>query len=438
MSATLAGAPPRPPVGSDPAVRSHIVFASTYPPVVCGVGTYTSYLADAMPRGRASVVAFDPKLYGAPVAPGGVPDARVPVSHCLARPAAPGALMEAVTEVSPVPLARTVLWFQHAWDIWPRFPRLLRALSLFPAPKVASFHGVHFESPETPWGLWAAEHRTLRQTLPLLDRVTVFTPAAGDAVRAAFPKHASKVTVLRHGVHSPRPLSRMDARRRLAEYLAGVQGWVSPRGAAPALVDALADPDCLFVGALGFLQADKGFEVAYRLSDALRARLPGRRIVALVMGSVRDPRNRRNRRLLSRLAAAAGDGDRFLVAAGPPDDVFRAGLRAVVLNVYWPDAPTQSGRIAHALGVGATVIGRDVEGVGETLRDAGAPVCGSFDELVSRATRLLGDAGYADSLRAHYQQYARDHSWEEQAGRHVAFADALVAVRARPAGPVHA
>ena len=107
------------------------------------------------------------------------------------------------------------------------------------------------------------------------------------------------------------------------------------------------------------------------------------------------------------------------------------------LNVYWPDSPTQSGRIVHALGVAATVIGRDVEGVGEILRDAGAPVCGSFDELVSRATRLLGDAGYADSLRAHYRQYARDHSWEEQARRHVALADALAAQRARRAAPAH-
>ena len=437
MSATPAGAPPRPPVGSDPAVRSHLVFASIYPPVVCGVGAYTSYLADAMPQGSASVVAFDPKLYGAPVAPDDVPDARVPVRHCLTRPAGARLLMAAVTDLSPVPLASIVLWFQHAWDIWPRFAHLLRELSLFPAPKVASFHGVHFESPETPWGLWAEEHQTLRQTLPLLDRVTLFTPAAGDAVRAAFPEHASKVTVLRHGVHPLGPLSRVDARRRLVEYLAGVQGSVRPRGAEPALVDALADPDCLFIGALGSLQADKGFEVAYRLGDALRARLPGRRIVGLVMGSVRDRGNHHNRRLLSRLVAAAGEGDRFLVATRPPDDVFRAGLRAVDLNVYWPDAPTQSGRIAHALGVGATVIGRDVEGVGETLRDAGAPVCGSFDELVSRAARLLGDAGYADSLRAHYQQYARDHSWQEQARRHVALADALAAQRARLASPAH-
>lgn len=320
--------------------------------------------------------------------------------------------------------------FQHTSGIWPGFDDVLRALRDFPAPKVASLHSMHFQSRETRWGLWSSEHRLLRAVLPLLDRVTVFTPSAGEAVRRAFPEHAARVSVLRHGLPVPPQLDRADARRCLAEYVGGLPGSVRPRGAARDLIDALADPGCLFVGAFGFLQHDKGFEAAYRLRDALQARAPHRRIVALVMGSLRDPNDRRNRRAVARLAADADGRGRFLVTALPPDAVFHAALRAMDLNVFWPESPTQSGRIAHALGVGATVVGRDIEGVGETLREAGAPVCADFDELVACASRLLDEPGYTQSLRAQYRRYAVAHSWERQAERHLHLADALLSERA--------
>lgn len=93
-------------------MRSHIIFASTYPPVVCGVGTYTSYVAGAMPPGRASVVAFDPERYGAPVDAGYAPQQPVPVTYALDRPLSdPERLAEAVAAATPAPLDRTVLWF---------------------------------------------------------------------------------------------------------------------------------------------------------------------------------------------------------------------------------------------------------------------------------------------------------------------------------------
>lgn len=415
-------------------MRSHIVFVSTYPPIVCGVGTYTSYVTRAMPPGRASVVAFDPARYGAPVDPGYAPEPGEAVTYALGRPATSAReLMEAVEGATPLPLARTVLWFQHAPDIWPQFAEVLRGLADFPALRVASLHGVHFQSQETPWGLWAAEHRMLRGALPGLDRVTVFTPPARTALRNAFPEYAERASVIPHGVQPSEPLERADARRRLALYLAGVPDAVVPRGAAPALIDALDDPECVIVGALGFLQADKGFDIAYALRDALAARMPGRRVVGLAMGSLRDRRNRRNRRLVARLATAAGDGERFLVTARPPEHTFRAALCAMDLNVYWPAAPTQSGRLAHALGVGAVVIGRDIEGVGEVLREAGAPACADFEQLVRHALRLVSDRGHTESLRAGYRRYALEHCWEAQARRHLELADALVLQRERSA-----
>jgi hypothetical protein len=329
-----------------------------------------------------------------------------------------------------------VLWFQHAPDIWPQFPALIRVLRGLPTWKVASLHAVHFQSPETRSGLRSSEQRILREALPSLDLVTVFTQSAHEAVCQAFPEHAGKVTVLRHGVHGPHLVSRDDARRLLAQHLGRVPEVVYPRAAVSSLIDALGDPATIVVGTLGFLQWDKGFEAAYTLCDALKARLPGRRVVGLVMGSMRDPNDRRNRRLLARLAAMADGGSRFLVNTLAVDRIFQAGLRALDLNVYWPDSPTQSGRVAHAIGVGATIIGRDIEGLGEMLREVGAPACTKFDELVSCALDLLRNPTRVQSIRVRCLEYAQKHSWEEQARHHLEIAHALVAERGRATAPV--
>jgi glycosyltransferase involved in cell wall biosynthesis len=406
---------------------AHIVFASTYPPVVCGIGNYLSYLVGAMQGGTASLVAFDPERYEGRVASGQAVDPSVPVRFALARPTIdPAELMEAVADMTPLPLDRTVLWFQHAPDIWPQLPALLRAIRDYPVRKVASLHTIHFQSPQTPSGLRSSEWRLLRDLLPWLDQVTVFTPSVRQAVRRAFPEYSDKVTLLYHGVHGPRPIAREDARRRLAQHLGRVPHTVHPRRSVSLLIRALDDPDTIVLGSLGFLQWDKGFEAVYDLRDALQARLPERRVVGLVMGSVRDRADRRNRRLLARLAARADDDGRFLVATLTPDAVFQAGLRALDLNLYWPDSATQSGRVAHALGVGANLIGRDVEGLGEALRDVGAPACTGFDELVSCALDLLRSPARRQSLRIRCLEYAEQYSWKRQARSHLEIAHALV------------
>ena len=152
------------------------------------------------------------------------------------------------------------------------------------------------------------------------------------------------------------------------------------------------------------------------------------------MGSLREPDDPRNRSVVAELAADA-DGERcFFVRTLPPDAVFRAALRAMDLNVYWPQSPTQSGRLAEALGAGAAVAGRNVEGLGETLRDVGAPACESFGELVASACDLLRDPTRAEALRARGLAYALRHSSERQAGRHLDLAEALVAAPAAGAG----
>jgi hypothetical protein len=57
-------------------------------------------------------------------------------------------------------------------------------------------------------------------------------------------------------------------------------------------------------------------------------------------------------------------------------------LRALDIHFYWPSDCTQSGIIAHALGTGATIACRDMEGVGETVKMAGGLTSPDFGRLV--------------------------------------------------------
>lgn len=78
----------------------------------------------------------------------------------------------------------------------------------------ASFHTIHFQSEETPSGMDRKEEDLLRETLPLVDALTVFTDGAYRAVLEAFPEHEKKIVILRHGVHLYPRVSKHEARKK--------------------------------------------------------------------------------------------------------------------------------------------------------------------------------------------------------------------------------
>ena len=84
---------------------------------------------------------------------------------------------------------------------------------------VASFHTIHFQSPETDWGMQEKEMNLLEKALPLLDVCTVFTRGAHQALTRAFPKYRKKVVVIRHGVYLHSLVSQREAREKLIGYL---------------------------------------------------------------------------------------------------------------------------------------------------------------------------------------------------------------------------
>jgi glycosyltransferase involved in cell wall biosynthesis len=100
--------------------------------------------------------------------------------------------------------------------------------------------------------------------------------------------------------------------------------------------------------------------------------------------------------------------------------------RAFDINFYWPSDCTQSGVLAHALGAGAIVAGRDLEGVGETLKEAGEIVDTDLGHLVLKIQKIIFNPELAAGIEERVQNYAAEFSWENQVRRHYELAEHIL------------
>jgi len=81
--------------------------------------------------------------------------------------------------------------------------------------------------------------------------------------------------------------------------------------------------------------------------------------------------------------------------------------------------------MAHALGAGATIACRDMEGVGETVRMAGGLTCSDFGQLVDAVRELVLDPGLREEMSRKALRYAGEFSWRNQALKHFELAEQL-------------
>jgi hypothetical protein len=117
-----------------------IHFVSTFPPIPCGVGSYTSYLSARLGRGRSRVTSF--RIEGADKGRRAIFfDCSSPRGFQMPRPRI---------------AADEVVWLQHAFGMWGNdlglFLEVLRESRRKGARTVATFHTTHFGSGENPLG----------------------------------------------------------------------------------------------------------------------------------------------------------------------------------------------------------------------------------------------------------------------------------------------
>jgi hypothetical protein len=412
-----------------------IYFVGPYKPIMCGIADFTSFITARCPSGKWGVISFNLERYGVPlVSEGeirrdcvwyGIPD-RESYSDFH--------IMKGLDELG-ADRHHSVLWFQHEFGIWPddiRFISMLRNLEM---PKIVTVHTMHFQSPETPYGLRRNQYNFLGLLLKCVDAITVFSHGVYSAVTRAFPEYREKVYILKHGVHlypEISRLSRREAKARLDDYLiyeSDVDLQVKEKLHRQRI---FLDPRFIVIGQSGFLTPAKGSEQLYVVRKNLQKMLRKQRIAAVRIGAARDD----TQRLYARKLRRKSDGrPEYLVETWLPQSMLPVAQRAFNINFYWPVDCTQSGILAHALGTGAIIAGRDLEGVGETLKSAFEPADKNLKNLQTKMAELILNPKFAEMVEEKALDYAREFSWDNQVTRHYELAEHILSSSPAPSTP---
>ena len=294
----------------------------------------------------------------------------------------------------------------------------------------ASFHTIHFQSTETPSGMTRQEKELLREMLSFLDVVTVFTDGAYNAVVDVFPEYADKIVVLRHGVHLYPRVSQKQARARLYSYL--INQAEIPDFQKNELRKIEADfysNSTILLGNYGFITSDKAPWHIYELGKLVRQKLFNHRVITLFAGIIQGTKDgtlHKRRPILESMYAGHDGKDDFFFEVYIPEEIFPLAIRALDFAVFWCNNATQSGRMAHAQGTGTLVVGRNMEGVGETLRLSGLTAPKSLIELAEDIVDLVLDSKLRKEATDQNWQYAQQYRFANQAKKHLLIEKALV------------
>jgi len=403
-----------------------IYFVGTYPPIMCGIADYTSFITRQSPAGRWGVISFDLEKYGAPLAIGEeVATDRVWYGIPGRNEFSASMILEGLKTLG-AKVEDAVLWFQHEDGIWPDSRKFIAMLKGLDMPKVVTFHTLHFQNAETPCGLRKYQYDLLRNLLPHVEAITVFSGGVYWAVISAFPEYCTKVYIIKHGIHSypeVSSLSRKEAKDKLNDFLLYESDLEQATKEALHRQRIFLDPDTVVLGETGFLCPLKQSESLYLVRDILQKVVPHQRIVAVRIGSHREASHAI---YAEQLRKEQNGKDKFLLEAWLPRDILPLAQRAFDINLHWPSECTQSGVLAHALGAGAVIAGRDLEGAGEILKEAGQLADTDIDRLIMKIKNLIANPELRERIEESTLIYATEYSWENQALRHYELAKPLL------------
>ena len=402
-----------------------ICFVGTYKPIMCGLADYTASIVEQSPVGETGVISFNPDTYGDPVT--GILKKR---QESIWRGIesrdnfSAASILKGLTCL-PEKDKKTVLWFQHEFGIWRDSQKFIAMLKELKTKKIITFHTIHFQSKETRTGLTKKEYELLGKILDDVDAITIFSQGAYNAIVKTWPGHQEKIHLLEHGVHfcpETAGMSKKDARSRLFKFLIEKSNLSKEKKQEIEKQNLFFDSNTIMVGSSGFIAPKKSSGLIFDARDQLQKLIPNKRIIAVHIGALRAVWKEEDVCYYQQFKKKHNGLNKFLLDIWLPLEILPLAQKSFDLVFYWPKICTQSGILTHALGVGAPIVGRDMEGVGEVLKQAGQIAEKNWSKLIEKARRVLLDSAFAQKMSEQGLNYAQKYRYQNQAQKHLQLA----------------
>jgi len=390
---------------------------STFPPQVCGIAAYTSYLIDAL-------VTVDPTISVTVLAEYGAgPSERASIVPCFH--AEDEYVQSVLTALQHLDL--DVVHIQHEYGIFgvdERLPLLLSGIRELGLPVVLTMHTVHTTLSFDLGCSW-------RQSRPPIDQLMIerYQRDLGNAADAvvAHQRLPMGEVLVRQGVKEQRIVTIPHG-----TLLTGSRTWGSQGS------DGGRDPRSPLLVAFGYFEPAKNIHTLLEAFSLLRATVPQARL--LVGGHVRYPvpETVAYRARCDELVIELGLTDAVTILARPVAEGDVEALFAsadIACFVYDEDSRSSSGALHRALGSGVpTVVSRipKFTEVGE-ISDEILVNPRSPRAIARLLDRVLHDADFASHVRRRSAQFVEATSWERIALRHAVLYRDLAEGRIRTA-----
>ena len=417
-----------------------IIFMSAFPPMIHGIGSYTKYLVDAMCEKDCDcgIISFDPYACNFPIITEKKVECEYPVLYTI-----PSCydydfnlIIDSLTNLSRYE-DNYVFWIQQGDSIWRNRPKFVKILKFLKKKKVENLivthHTLNFQSPETKYGFKKWQYELLKNELPYIDVNTVFTNGVYKAFTKAFPEYKEKTVLIRHGVPSYPRISQENAKKEIISWLESEnelnQDW---QKSVEDLNSKIFEKITITFGDIGFIDARKLSNTIYPIIKLLQKRFPEKNIIGLYIGTLSFA-SLKKISYLQRLKNLHNPKNNFyFFETYVPEHLFAKSLRALDIIHMWQKDCRQSGKLAHALGIGATVVGRNIEGVGETLKMCGYPALNAYEDFLNEIERIIANSESKDLMEKSASEYAKTYNWENQALKHIELAESLISGKNLP------
>ncbi|MEM7095767.1 MAG: glycosyltransferase [Actinomycetota bacterium] len=366
-----------------------IGYLSSFPPIECGIATYTSYLEEA--TARLDIDTFV-------VAPHGAQGDNVFPTYQAGSGGFAPAAYQMFTQLTP-----DVVHIQHEYGLFGpsrgvEVVDLVLRLRLVDIPVVVTLHTV-YES------LKPGEQLVLRHLLPECQGIIVHEDFQRSTLRRELGDEvADKVTVLDHGVREVMPVR--DPKRKLGLH-----------------------PADKVVMMCGYFRPTKGFHKAVEFFGEVAEAHPD--AVLVMAGKTRNIEYDDYRQELLAEIAETPFASRVQVLAGQfPQHTFDTLLSAADVVVLPYDVGAQSGVLSQAIAFKRPLVTSQLKAFTSVTRRSGAGVSCPDSELGAQINRVLGSRAVANSFSAAADTYIRRRAgWSVIARRHEELYRSLMADR---------